>query len=386
MLSGWFSAVLGEPTWLLAAPALLPAALGAFNLAAWPRGRPDGRFDGRVSALVPARNEEQGIEACVRALLDAEPRLDEVIVYDDGSTDETPAILARLAAGDDRLRVLRGAGLPAGWVGKPHACHQLAQEATGDVLLFIDADTTLLPGGGARIADLMRRLEADAVSAMPRQEVGGFFERLMLPLLHITYISWLPLPLIWRSSDPRFLAANGQVFAIRRPAYDATGGHQAVREEVVEDMALSRLVKTSGGRLVFADGHHIARCRMYRSARGVWEGFSKNLYEGLGEQPLLLVAVLALYFAAFVAPYLALAASPWALALLPPALVGVAANLGLRLACAARYDQPVGSALLHPIGVLALLVLAVNSARWVRSGQIRWAGRTYAARAARGEP
>ncbi len=336
------------PGWLVAAPALLPAVLGAFNLVAWPRGRPSGRFEGRVSALVPARDEERDIERCVRALLDARPALDEVIVYDDQSADATPQILARRAAEDARLKVLRGDGLPEGWVGKPHACHRLAAAATGDVLLFVDADTSLLPGGAALLAELLGRYRADAVSAMPRQEVGGFFERLMIPLLHITYISWLPLPLIWRSRDPRFLAANGQVMAIRRGAYDAVGGHEAVRGEVVEDMALSRNLKAAGRRLVFADGHHIARCRMYRSARGVWEGFSKNLYEGLGEQPLLLAAALAVYAAAFVLPWLALAG-----ALLAPAALG------------------------------GLLALALNSARWTRAGRIRWAGRTYASRATR---
>ncbi len=352
-----------------------------FNLAAWPRGRADGRIAGRVSVLIPARDEAENIERCVRAALACAP--DEVLVYDDDSSDGTGGIVARLAADDARVRLLRGVPLPAGWVGKPHACDRLAEAATGDVLVFLDADTEAMPECLARIGSLFEDLRADVVTAGTRQVTGTWAERLIIPLLHLTYVAWLPLPLVWRSRDPRFLVANGQLLAIRRAALDAAGGWASVRAEVVDDMALCRRVKRTGGRVVFADGHLMARCRMYRGAGEVWRGFSKNLAEGVGGTAAGVLGVAALYGLAFVAPYAGLAAALLgARTLLAPSLVGVAANLAIRAALALRLRQPWEGIVLHPLAVLGLIAIAANSFRWSRRG-ILWRGRRYAAREAR---
>ncbi len=350
-----------------------PLALTVINALTWPRGTAGTVLPGTVSALVPARNEESAIEACVRRL--AAEQVHEIIVCDDQSTDETPRILARLQQELPNLRVIPGIPLPEGWVGKPHACHRLAAAATGDRLLFVDADTFLQPQALKRLDSLMA--DADCVTAVPRQVLGSFGERLMLPLLHLTYTAWLPLALIPRSKDPRFVAANGQIVYITREAYARIGGHEAVRQEVVEDMVFCRRVKEVGDTLVFADGHDIARCRMYSSGREVWEGFSKNLFEGLGESLVLLAGVLTLHLVCFVLPYLAL---PW---LGSWALAGIALNVALRLLMALRWRQPLSGVLLHPLAVLGLCGIALNSMLWSRRGQIRWAGRSYVARSAR---
>ena len=300
----------------------LALGMTLINLRTWPRGRPGARLrdpreeadeaEGgeRLSVLVPARDEEGSIEACVRAIARSGHPVDEIVVFDDGSTDQTPEILTRLSDQIEQLRVLEGGqGLPPGWVGKPHACHRLAEAATGDVLLFVDADTMLTREGVGRIVSLLQDLEADAVTAVPHQMTGSWAERLILPLLHLTYTSWFPLALTWLSQDVRFLAANGQVLAMRRRAHDDVGGFASVRGEVVDDMAMCRRLKAAGWRVVFADGDQIATCRMYGSARQVWAGFSKNLYEGIGAHPLALAGVIGLYGAAFILPYVALAAS-----------------------------------------------------------------------------
>ncbi|HEV2130143.1 MAG TPA: glycosyltransferase family 2 protein [Longimicrobiaceae bacterium] len=371
--------------WLLAAPPVGLLCNVLFNLRVWPRGRPEGRIPGRVSVLIPARNEEGNIEHSVRAVLDGTQPPDEVIVYDDGSTDATAAILGKLAEEDARVRVLRGEPLPAGWVGKPHACHHLARAATGNVLLFLDADTVATPECLARLGSIFQDYAADLVTAGVRQRTGSFAERLVIPLLHLSYLAWLPLPLIWRSRDPRFLIANGQLLAVRREVYRAAGGWEAVRSEVVDDMAFCRRVKESGGRVVFADGSHMASARMYDGARELWQGFSKNLYEGIGGRPAALAGVMGLHLWIFVAPYVALSVA-WVMAptLLSVAATGVAANVALRVALALRLRHPPEGVLLHPLSVLALLGIAANSFRWSRRGAIRWRGRSYAARAARG--
>lgn len=353
---------------LIAGPAL-PLVLTVVNLATWRRpgvGVPPPR----TSALVPARDEQATIEACVRALL-AEP-VHEVLVYDDASTDDTPRILASIAATEPRLRVLVGDGLPAGWVGKPHACHRLANAAVGDRLWFVDADTVVLPGALGRLGSV----PADVVTALPFQRLRTVGEQLVVPLLHLTYLSWLPLVLIAHTRDPRILAANGQVLSVSRAAYDRIGGFQAVRSEVVDDMAFCRLAKARGLRVAFVDGTEIASCRMYTSLTEAWRGFSKNLYEGVGGRAAI-VAVIGLYLGCFLAPWVC-----WPLAPVPAA-VGIGLGLLQRVLLAVRFRLPLLTVVLHPLSVLAFVGIALTSAWWSWTDRIHWRGRTYAARAAR---
>jgi glycosyltransferase involved in cell wall biosynthesis len=339
---------------------------------------------------IPARNEEATIGPCVRAALASQPAVHEVVVYDDASTDRTPDILAEIAAEDPRLRIVRGNGLPDGWVGKPHACHQLSRHADGDVLLFVDADTDLTVEGVARILAMLEhpRLPSDVVTAVPHQVTGTAAERIMMPLLHLVYTAWLPIVMVRLSDNPAFIAANGQVLAVRRAAYDELGGFESVRTEVVDDMAFCRRAKLRGHKVVFADGRHIARCRMYEDGPSLWKGFSKNLYEGIGAHPLALAAVVSLLLGTWVLPWLVLPVALLAGAGTAAAAAGVGAGLGLltRAMLAARYRHSPGSVLAHPVAVLGLVGIALNSWRWSRLGQIEWAGRTYAAKGQRGAP
>lgn len=368
--------------WACATLASVPLALTLFNLAFWPRGRRTGAPLRDVSVLIPARNEEASIERAVRSAV-ATGAL-EVVVYDDGSTDDTPVILARLAGELPTLRIVRGVPLPEGWVGKPHACHQLASLARGRWYFFLDADVCLEADALRRIGDLVARHDADAVTAVPRQETGTWAERLIVPLLHLSYTAWLPLPLIWRTHDPRFLAANGQVLCVRAKAYAAVGGFAAVRADVVDDMAFCRNLKLARRRIVFADGFRIARCRMYRGARGVWEGFSKNFYEGIGGHPAALALVEALHVAAFLLPFAWLALATNDPRLLAPGLAGSLAIVATRVALALRMRHPWQAVVGHPIAILGLLAIGLNSMRWVMRGRVQWAGRTYAAKNERG--
>lgn len=368
--------------WLIAVAAAIPAGITVFNLFAWPRGRPGFRTVPAISVCIPARNEEREIEGCVRAVLACEPGPAEVVVLDDNSTDRTPDILARLAAEDDRVRVARHDGpLPGGWVGKVHACHLLQQHARYDTLVFVDADTRLRPHGIARLADLARGHGASAVSAMPHQQMGTAFESLMMPLLHLTYTAWLPMPLVYLTHDERFLAANGQVVWLDRSALDDIGGFAAIRSEIVDDMALMRRFKRRRHRVVFADGVQIASTRMYQGAADLWKGFSKNAFEGIGGRVGAMLAVQALYFTSFVAPYVALlfgllGVEAW----LWPGVIGVAANVTTRTLLAVRYGHGLASVVLHPFAVTLFCGLLVNSWRWYRADQVQWRGRVYAGR------
>lgn len=363
-------------------PAAMSATLTCWNARAWPTDDELGVLPPKVSALIPARNEAARIEACVRSALAALRDTDELIVCDDGSTDGTGQILASIH--DSRLRVIPGAPLPAGWVGKPHACHQLSLAATGDWLVFLDADVTLRPDALQRAAAWMGRYDADVVTAFPHQRYGGVVEHVVLPFLPLTFTSWIPLDLIWRSPHPRWLVVSGQVLLFRRAAYDACGGFSAIRGELVDDVAICRNVKLAGKRLVFGALDRSAVCRMYDGPAALWEGFSKNLFEGLGESFVALAFALGLYFSAFVFPFVRAGYQASTVgALTWPVIGGMLANVITRAVLAPRTRQPLWPALLHPMGALFLMALAVNSARRTTTDGVQWRGRTYAARSRR---
>lgn len=357
-------------------PAGLSLAHAVFNLLWVPRLRPRPGSPGlRVSALVPARNEEGTIVACVEALL-AEP-VHEVLVYDDESGDGTSARVRELARRDPRVRLLPARPLPAGWAGKAHACSWLAAGARGEALLFVDADVRVERGAVAAVAFAARAARADVVTCVPRQTTFTFAERLVVPLLSLVYYALAPLALIPRTRDPRICAANGQLLFVTREALVRFGGHAApgVRSAVVEDQEFCRAAKAAGERVLFADGFLAARCRMYRSAAEVRAGFVKNLYLGLGGRP----ARLALALAAVLWIFLL----PWVAALGPPplraaGLWGVGALLVLRALLAARFRQaPVEAVALHPLAMVAFAAIALESAARAHASALWWRGRRY---------
>ena len=312
-----------------------------------------------TSVLLPLRDEAHRVEACLRALL-AQPGDAELVVLDDGSTDGTAELVRRLAG--DRVRLLTGAPLPGGWLGKPHACQQLADAAdpASEVLVFLDADVVLAPDGLAATVALLDGV--DLVSPYPRQQAPGA-TRLVQPLLQWSWLTFLPLRLAERSPRASLSAANGQLLAVRRQAYVRAGGHAAVRAEVVEDVALLRAVKAVGGRGGVADGTTVATCRMYADWAELTAGYTKSLHTVPSAMPLLLTAL-------YVAP--AVAALRGSRAGRSAYLLGV---LG-RLISARRTGGPVLDCFAHPVSVGALVTLTARSHLARRRGGLTWKGRS----------
>ena len=318
----------------------------------------------RVSVLLPLRDEAARVEPCLRSVL-AQTGVDlELVVLDDGSTDGTADVVRRVCDGDPRVRVLRGRPLTPGWLGKPHACQQLADAAapTSDVLVFLDADVVLAPHAVAAAVAMLDDAGLDLVSPYPRQEAPGA-TRLVQPLLQWSWLTFLPLRLAERSRFPSLAAANGQLLAVLREAYDAAGGHAAVKGAVVEDVELVRSVKRAGGRGGVVDGTHLATTRMYDDWDALVAGYTKSLWT----VPLPALAVLG---ALYVVPPLAALAGSRAGA------VGWAAGVAGRAVAARRTGgRVVPDAAAHPVSVGVVLVLAARSRLARRSGRLSWKGR-----------
>lgn len=365
-------------SWLIVVLPLWGLIMVVLNLLTWPRGHNQISNIQNLSLLIPVRNEAARIEATIHAAFESKMPLLEVIVCNDNSTDETERVLDNLILDYPKLRVINGKCLPKGWVGKPHACHQLAQAANGDIWVFIDADTHLHPEGLNYLTESMLRLNVDVISAVPRQLYKSWAEQLILPLLYLTYTSWFPLFLIWRSTNPSFLAANGQLLAVKAKSYPSIGGFESIRNEVVDDMAFCKNAKQQGLRVGFVDGFYMAKCRMYNNAQEVWAGFSKNIYEGVGAKPLALFIAVLVNILTFLLPWLTLALSLSVSKLFIPSLLGIVSNLITRALLAQRFQQPwLTTLVLHPVGILAMIVIALNSWIWYAKGSIHWRGRAY---------
>jgi chlorobactene glucosyltransferase len=235
---------------------------------------------GRVALLVPARDEAHTIARCLDgALAQTYPQL-EILVLDDHSTDGTAAILAGYMP-DSRLRVLQGEALPNGWTGKCYACQQLAAAATGEWLLFIDADTAPQPGLVASLVAYAEQQQCDLLSIWPFLELGSFWEKAILPAFYALIALVYPLPRVNApDARPSAVLANGQCLLIRRSAYEAIGGHGAVRSEVLEDVQLAQQMRKRGYRVHLAHGSALLRVRMYRNGPEVLAGLTKNAAAG----------------------------------------------------------------------------------------------------------
>jgi chlorobactene glucosyltransferase len=365
------------------------------NLALFPRLRGDltpsalpslvGKGDGGIGApfisiLIPARDEAAIIGETVRRMLaQSYPRF-ELIVLDDHSGDGTAEIARAAAGGDARLRVVSGAALPAGWGGKNWACHQLAETAKGDWLIFIDADTIWAPDALTALAAEMGRTRADLLTIWPTQITATWPERLVVPLMAMAVIGYLPVFMTHHTPWASFAAATGQCMAFRRAAYDAVGGHAALRAEVLEDVKFARRIKAHRLRLRMADGNRLIACRMYSDWPSVRDGYAKNILAGYGSLVALALATV-FHWLVFLFPWAWLALG-WVAARSWKLEAGtLVLGLGIRAATAAFSRQRVADALLMPVSAVLMTVVAAKSAYW----QMRFGGPVWKGRVLRGK-
>lgn len=378
------------PALLLAAPWIVVPAVTMWRVR---RSREigdvaaDARRDAPlVSVIVPARDERRNIESCLHAALAARYPALEVIVVDDRSSDGTGEIARALAREDRRVRVIENAELPDGWFGKPWACATGAGAAGGEILCFTDADARHGDGLVARAVHVMLGEGIDMLSVAGRQELGSFWERLVQPqIFWMLAMRYGGTESVNRSAHSKDKIANGQCIFVRRTAYDALGGHGAVRDQVAEDLALAQRMFAAGQRTALFLGRHELTTRMYTSLDEIMAGWRKNMFAGgLEAMPwgrlgrVILPALLLLAPVTTLLPLLLLAAS---------AIVSIPAwaTMGAAFALAAQVvtwlivyrwmDAPAAYAPLFPLGATVVALIALQAIG--RGTTVEWKGRRY---------
>jgi chlorobactene glucosyltransferase len=342
-----------------------------------------------VTVVIPARDEERDVEAAVRSHLSQDYPGLEVVVVEDRSRDSTGEILRRLAGEDARLRVVPGVEPPPRWLGKPHALHLGSRAAAGELLLFADADVRWAPGTLRGAVAYLEREKADFLAVLPHLEAKGFWENVLMPNLACTLYFGPAL----RINDDRwrFLAAGGGAGnLVRRPVYDAIGGHEALRASVVDDVRLALTVKRAGYRVRAARAEDRVAVRMYRGFREVVDGFTKNvawIFQGPSAILVLGFAVVAAQLSAVLPPAVLLAAAlgaPVAATDVALAAAGTALAILLRLVLARALKDPLWTAPTHAfMAVIWTGIIARSLFRRFVLRAVVWRGRRYDAADAR---
>jgi len=344
---------------------------------------------GRVSVIIPARNEEANIETAVRSVA-AQQEVREIIVVDDQSADRTAAILESLRPDVPALRVIHVSALPQGWIGKTHALAVGARDARGDWLLFTDADAEHRPGSLAVLVSRAEREGVDLLSLSPGQVTTNWWEKAVIPAVYVWLAGQFRFDDVNRPESP-VAAANGQYILIRREVYNRVGGHEAVRAAVLDDVALAQRLKAGGGRLLFLPGAPWVTTRMYRTFRALWQGWTKNLYLLSGRSVKMLLEQVARFWILDLIPLLALLAVALAAALqgmglkwaalltMLCVLMLVLRSVHYRSALLVLGFEPEVARIHYRLAGAFLFSLLLLSSAWAWRGSrtVEWKGRIY---------
>jgi chlorobactene glucosyltransferase len=327
-----------------------------------------------VSCLIPARNEAGRIAVTLLSLCaQTYPNL-EIIVLDDASTDQTAAVATKaLHTTQFRHRIAQGKSLPADWSGKNFACHQLAELAQGDLLLFLDADVHLEPETITNIVQLYQSHGFALLTSFPQQICNSLSERMLVPLMELFLYTCAPIPLFNLIPLTSLVAANGQLMCFTRQHYHACGGHKAVKQNIVEDVALARAVKSINAPVMLVAGKGAVYCRMYESFNQILHGFGKNIFAACGFKGWILWFFVLGALLLLVAPFVLIFWSGWA-------IVPITLIILLRTMLALNFAQPLfTSTILHPLSIIGGAFVCIHSWYWYTFRKPTWKERTLSA-------
>jgi chlorobactene glucosyltransferase len=326
----------------------------------------------KVSLLIPARNEEKNIGKCLDHLLGQDYENIEIIVLNDNSNDNTSSIVQKYSGDYSQITLAEGTELPDGWTGKNWACQQLGKKASGEIFIFTDADTQHGPCAVSNTVAWMQKLDLGMLSSFPQQITETISEKLIVPVIDFFVYGLLMLWTTYFIKSPAFAAANGQWIAFKKQTYQKVGGHESVKNEVVEDVELNRKAKSLNIKTLTAAGTNAVYCRMYHSANEVWHGFTKNFYGLTGHNILVFLLIEFLLLSCCVLPYFI-----WVLYLKSFEIyLIILLNILIRAVLAIRFKHPLLiSILLHPLSILYAAIIGFNSYYQFHWGYFQWKDR-----------
>ncbi len=349
-----------------------------WNIIAIPKmGAIDGQRESvHLSVCIPVRNEERNIEACLESILNQSHVPSEIIIVDDQSTDATKNIIKHYEEKYPALiQYVKGQELPEGWKGKVYACHQLGELATSEWLLFIDADVRLQQDAIEKLTPHLTRQKQGIISGFPRQIVGTWLERLLVPMMAYLIYTHLPIAYVQKSTNPIFAAAHGGFIAIHRHTYNKIGGHETIKDAMVDDMALFKRVKAYHDPALLLKIDRYVYMRMYHTPKEVIEGYAKNSYHGINKNNLLLIGICSYYLFLYLLPVVGLMMNG-SVRILSMICIGIA------ILTKAIVDKVNRLSIIHSlfiavssIFVIGLLVYAASQS-YVKKGYT-WKGRHY---------
>ncbi|WP_165995650.1 glycosyltransferase family 2 protein [Bacillus sp. Cs-700] len=346
-----------------------------------PRLKGTGDENGLVSILVPLRDEERNVSELVQSLKKLTYQNIEFLLLDDHSTDQTLDLLFKYTKNDQRFTIVQGKELPEGWTGKVYACHQLSEHAKGDYLLFHDADLRLSPSAIQAALSLMKKRKASMLTGFPAFPVSLFLEKLLVPLQHFVVHFHLPIGPANGTTLPSFTAAHGAFIMVHQEAYKQVGGHASIQETLLDDIDLAKAFKKKGHKVLLANITNMVTCYMYQTNREVWEGFTKNLFPGLGRSRFLIMMLFIFYGLFYVGPLVLLSIGLYTfmtdslqLTLFIPYVLIVLQKLWID----GRTNQKMTLAFLMPLSAIAFMTLLIHSMRTgLKQKGYVWKGRTY---------
>lgn len=320
-----------------------------------------------VSVLIPARNEENNIENCINSISNQKYPNFEVIILDDESTDNTYKIISKY----NNIKLLKGKPLEKGWIGKNWACYQLSQAAQGEILIFTDADNTYENNAITNTVAYMQKFNLAMLSAFPEQKMTTFSEKLIIPLIDLMIYSFF---ILWSSLYVRnyiFSAANGQWLAIKQSIYNKYNGHKAIKNKIVDDTEMSRMIKKNGERTLTLSGKGIIYGKMYSNIDQIWSGLSKNLFGLTGNNIFIFITLSLVLILSTIAPYVLIFLS-FSYLLLTVLIL----NIIWRFILSYNYrSNALISVILHPISIIILITIGINSIYVTKKGKINWKDR-----------
>jgi len=335
-----------------------------------------------VSILIPARNEEANILACVKSLLNQDYPDFKVVVLDDNSTDNTWLILSDLANNNQKLQIIKGKPLPPDWYGKHWACHQLAQATNSELILFTDADTRHHPNTLKDAVSAMMAMKADLLTAFPYEQVKTLGECLTVPIFPWFIIAFLPLIFAYRIKNPSLSAGIGQFMLFKREAYNQIGGYASIKQKPVDDVALAKNIKSYGFRWRMTNGVDRIHCRMYSGFSDAFKGFTKNLFAGFNYKIIKFVLIWLCLGFVFIEPIIVLSikAIESNFGSFSSILAGSSVLLSVLIWGVSNsfFHFPIYFTFFYPINIIIALIIAFCSMAFALTGKAVWKGRQFA--------